>query len=409
MIIEIVLAGIGIILSAFFSGSEIAVISAHPLQLQKWASQKKAFAQAALKIYEDRQHYLTVILVGNTLANVLTTTFATLFLTNYLGFDSWQVILIISGVVLLFGEVLPKSLIRSKPNSFLLFSTAVMKVPGILLNPIARFFEKIISGLLRLFKSDAEPMNIMIRREEIEQSITESYNMGILNEKKKKYIDNLFDFSDTTASEIITPRIDIFAVSETASISHLKKAFIKSGFSKIIIYRDNIDEIIGYVSLRDVLNGAKNISSILRPIKFYPESKSIIELLKEFQDSKTSIAIIVDEFGVSSGLITMEDIVEEIFGEFSDEFDENAEQVRRHANGDLLVNGRTEIDYLNDEYNLEIPEGEYETVAGYLLDRLDRFPTNGEVFNFRNVEFTILRATAKSIDYLKIRYMPVSK
>ena len=409
MITEIVLSSLGLVLSAFFSGSEISVITAHPLQLQKWVAQKKPFAASALKMYEDRQHYLTVILIGNTLSNVLTTTFATLLLSNYAGFNWWQVILLISGAILLFGEVLPKSLIRTRPNSFLLFSTALIKVPGILLHPVAKFFEKLIAGLLRLLKSDAEPFNIMIRSEEIEQSIYDIYEKGILNEEKKKYIDNLFDFSDTSASEIITPRTDIIAVSEEATPNDVKRAFIQSGFSKIIVYRENIDHITGYVSLRDIMNGNKSIKEILRPIKFYPESKSIIELLKEFQETKTSIAIIVDEFGVSSGLVTMEDIVEEIFGEFVDEYDEDTSEVKRHPNGELSMSGRTEIDHLNDEYNLAIPEGEYETVAGYLLEHLDHFPASGEVITLKQLEFTILKSTPKSIDYLKLRPIPVNK
>ncbi|MDZ7796581.1 MAG: transporter associated domain-containing protein [Candidatus Marinimicrobia bacterium] len=154
----------------------------------------------------------------------------------------------------------------------------------------------------------------------------------------------------------------------------LKKAFIQSGFSKIIIYRDTIDHIVGYISLRDILGPIRHIGDIIRPIKFYPESKSIFDLLKEFQHTKTSIAVIVDEFGGTSGLVTMEDIVEEIFGEFDDEYDINSTQVRRHSSGDLLMSGRTEIDFLNDEYLLKLPEGEYETIAGYILDFLDRFP-----------------------------------
>jgi magnesium and cobalt exporter, CNNM family len=409
MLTHIILSALGLILSAFFSGSEIAVITAHPLQLQKWVSQKKPFAASALKMYEERQYYLTVILVGNTLANVLTTTFATLLLSTYAGFNWWQVILVISAVVLLFGEVLPKSLIRTRPNSYLLFSTAAIKIPALILRPIARLFEKMIAGLLRLFKSDAEPLNIMIGREDIEQSIYDSYKTGILNEEKQKYIDNVFDFSDTSASEIVTPRTDIIALPYNATLTDVKKTFIQSGFSKIIIYKDNIDHIVGYVSLRDIVNGEKKIKDMVRPIKFYPESKSIIELLKEFQRTNTSIAIVVDEFGVSAGLVTMEDIVEEIFGEFDDEYDESSGYVIRHANNDLLMSGRTEIDLLNDEYHLNIPEGEYETIAGYLLDHLDRFPSSGEVIMIKQIEFSILRSTPKSIDYIKLRQIPVEK
>lgn len=408
MTIQIILAISGLMLSAFFSSSEIAVISAHPLQLQKWVSQKKAFALSALKMYENRQHYLTLILIGNTLSNVLTTTFATIVLSDY-GFNPWQVILIISAVILVFGEVLPKSLVRIKPSSFLFLSTVIIKIFGIILHPLARLFERIITYLLKLFKSDAEPLNIMIRREEIEQRISESYDYGIINKEKKKYIDRLFEFSETTAGEITTPRTDIVGVDEDTAFSKLKKAFIQSGFSKIIIYRDNIDQIVGYISLRDVVKAKQTIKEIIRPIKFYPESKNVIELLQEFQESKTSIAIIVDEFGVSTGLVTMEDIVEEIFGEFDDEFDENIAEVRRYPNGELSMSGRTEIDLLNEEFALNIPEGGYETIAGYILDYFDRFPFTGEVLVINNFEFTILKASPKSIDYIKLRQLVSGK
>jgi len=409
MITEMIIAGIGIVLSAYFSGSEIAVTTAHPLQLQKWKSQKKAFASSALKMYEERQHYITLILVGNNLANVMTTTFASIVFAGYGLFNWWQTILVISGIVLVFGEVLPKSLIRYQPNAYLLFSSAVLRIFGFFLHPAARMFEKMIAGLLRFFRSDQEGVSMVIRRKEIEQSIYDSYELGVLNKDKKKYIDNVFEFSDTTAGEAVTPRTDIVALPETADLKELKAAFINSGYSKIIIFRDNIDFIVGYISLRDILGPVKNIRDIIRPIKFYPESKSIFELLKEFQHTKTSIAVIVDEFGGTEGLLTMEDIVEEIFGEFNDEYDINSTHVRRNPNGDLLMSGRTEIDMLNDEYNLNLPEGEYETVAGYILDYLDRFPQAGEVITIRRHEFTILKSTPKSIDYIKLRHKGTGK
>jgi len=408
MIVELILAGIGLVLSAFFSGSEIAVITANPLQLQKWVSQKKAFALAAMQMYENRQHYLTVILVGNTLTNILTTTFATIMLTT-MGFDWWQIIVMISAAILLLGEVLPKSLIRHRPNSYLLFSAALIKLFGFILRPVARFFEKMIAGLLRLFRSDEAPVNIMVRREEIEQSIFDSYETGVLNADKKKYLDRVFDFSDTSAGEIITPRTDMIALPENTDRATLKKTFIQSGYSKIVIYRENIDYIVGYISLRDILGTAGDIRDIIRPIKFYPESKSIIDLLKEFQRTKTSIAVIVDEYGGTSGLVTMEDIVEEIFGEFDDEYDDGSINVRRLPNGDLHISGRTEVDFLNEQYHVNLPEGEYETIAGYLLEHLDRFPKPGEVITVKQHEFTILKATPKSIDHIKLRHLPSGK
>lgn len=409
MITELILALSGLILSAYFSATEIAVITANPLQLKKWHTEKKAFSHSAVQMYENRQHYVTLILVGNNLTNILTTTFASIIFTRYGLFNWWQTTLVISAAILLFGEVLPKSLVRVKPNAFLLFSSALIRIPGYLLHPVAKMFEAMTRGLMRLFRSKQEPMNIMIRREEIERSIYESYESGVLNEVKKKYIDNLFDFTDTDAGEIITPRTDIVALPEDAGLEQIKETFIRSGYSKIIIYRDNIDFIIGYVSLRDIFGPAKSIREMLRPIKFYPESKSIFDLLKEFQRTGTSIAVIVDEFGGTAGILTMEDIVEEIFGEFNDEFDVDDAEVRRQPNGDLLISGRTEIDYLNEEFRLRIPEGEYETIAGYILDAMDRFPRTGEIISIRNCEFTILKATPKSIELVKCRQIVPGK
>jgi len=390
MTAELILALLGLLLSAFFSGSEIAVITSNPLLLKKWHAEKKLFSASALKIYENRQHYLTLILIGNTLANVMTTTFATLLFTGYGLFNGWQSTLVIAATVLLLGEVLPKSLIRRRSSTILLPFSLLIAALHYLLDPLARVFELMTRGLMRLFKSKQAPMNIMIRREEIEQSISDSYANGILNDAKRKYIDNLFDFSDTSAAEIVTPRTDIIALPEDADIFQLKKTFIESGFSKIIIYRENIDFITGYVSLRDIFSGKKSVRNMLRPIRFYPETKSVIELLKEFQRTGTSIAVIVDEFGGTAGIVTMEDIVEEIFGEFDDEYDVSAMDVRRQADGDLLMSGRAEIDYLNDEFELRFPEGAYDTVSGFILDAIDRLSCAGEVIHIQRHEFTIL-------------------
>ncbi|MDD5709461.1 MAG: CNNM domain-containing protein [Candidatus Marinimicrobia bacterium] len=212
MITELILALSGLVLSAYFSASEIAVITASPLQLKKWHTEKKPFSHMAVQMYENRQHYVTLILVGNNLTNIITTTFASILFTRYGLFNWWQTTLIISAVILLFGEVIPKSLVRVKPNAYLLFSSALIGILGYLLQPVARMFEAMTRKLMRLFRSKQEPMNIIIRREEIEQSIYESYESGVLNDAKKKYIDNVFDFSDTDAGEIITPRTDIVAL-----------------------------------------------------------------------------------------------------------------------------------------------------------------------------------------------------
>jgi len=398
-----ILAGLGLILSAYFSGSEIAVIRAEPLQLQVWTLQKKHGASYAYDMFMDREHFMTVILVGNNLANILATTFATLLLTDYAGLNGFEVILCVSAAILVFGEVIPKSLVRQRPNSYLLFSAGFMRLTNILLNPVSKFFERISSWMVALFRSDQTPATAMIYRDEIEQSIYNSYHFIPMDKTRKRYLNNILEFSDTTAGEIITPRTDMIAASEEVTPDELKELFIVSGFSKILIYRDSIDQIIGFVSLRDIFGNINDISGMIRPIEYYPESKSIIDILKEFQNHKISIAVILDEYGGTAGMVTMEDIIEEIFGEFDDEYDDNQQHVKKLANGDLMTSGRTETDYLVNEYGLTIPDGDYETIAGFLLQYLNRFPQPGEILKIFNAEYTILKSTAKSIDHIKIK------
>lgn len=403
MTTAIILTITGLILSAFFSGSEIAVIRANPLQLQVWKLQKKRGAVSAYNLFEKRERLITLILIGNNLANILTTTFATLILTTHYTMSGWLVIILVSTCILIVGEVIPKSLVRQRPNSYLIFTSAFMSFINHLLAPLTYIFENISSWMVSLFKSSQSPASAMVHRKEIEESIYNSYHDIVMDTTRKKYLSNILDFSETTAGEIITPRTDMIAVDEDCTLKTIKKAFSESGFSKILVYRDNIDQIIGYISLRDILNGNKKISSLINTLHFYPESKSIIDILKEFQKFKISIAVILDEFSGTAGMITMEDIVEEIFGEFSDEYEDEQNKIKKLSNGELLTSGRTEIDILSQDHHISIPDGDYETVAGFLLFNLNRFPQAGEVITLFGAEYSILKSTAKSIDQLKIK------
>ncbi|HBY17727.1 MAG TPA: hypothetical protein DEH00_00975, partial [Candidatus Marinimicrobia bacterium] len=339
---------------------------------------------------------------GNNLANILATSYATLYFLTLGLFSEIQIILIISLVILIFGELVPKSIVREMPNQAVIFFVLTIRWIRILLFPVTWPVQKIIRGILFLAKSQPEEIKAVVTRDEFGRSISLSHKSGIIDEREKEYIHNVIDFSYRTAGEIQTPRPDVVGLPVNADIEEAKSLFIQSGFSKLLIWSDNIDEIIGFIVIHDLLQNPKTIKDIVRPIKVYPESKLVFEMLREFQENNMSIAAVVNEYGSTSGIVTMEDLVEEIFGEFEDEYDENHNTIKMLSNGDLVMGGRASIEELNKSYNLEIPDGDYETIAGYILENTDHFPVKNEKIIIGRLEFTILRASAKSIDYLKI-------
>jgi len=403
MIVEIILASVGLLLSAYFSGSEIAFISANPIQLQIWQSKGVRGSTLSIKFLENREKHLTAILVGNTIANILTTSFATVIFLRYNIFSSWQIIVLISLTILIFGEIIPKTLIREKPNGAIIFYSLTLRILEIILLPITYLIQKIINIFSKLFKSEQSVFDIALTREEFNKNVQHGHISGVINKMEKEYINNVIDFSDKTAGEIDTPRTDIVALQESDPINKAKKLFIESGFSKILIYREDIDDIIGFVVLQDLLNLPNSLKDAVREINIYPETQSIYEMLKDFQRENISIALIVNEYGGTSGIITMEDLVEEIFGDFEDEYDtSNFLGVKKMTNGNLLMNGRTEIDDLIKEYNIQLPDGDYETIGGYIIDRIQRFPIKDEKINLGKYEFTINKATDKNIGLVTI-------
>lgn len=396
------LAFLGLLLSAYFSGSEIAFITANPLQIQIWSSQNILGAKRSLKYIENREKVLSTILVGNTLSNMLATSYATVVIIRYHLLPYWLISIFVSFIILILGELIPKTLVRERANHASRFFAVTITFIEIVLLPLTLIARAFTALILLALGSKQEDFNAAITREDFDQSIDHSHRSGVIDEEKRDYIRNVIEFSDTDAGEIETPRTDIVALPETASISEVKDTLIRSGFSKLLIYRDTIDEIIGFIVLHDLFKNPESIQEILREVELYPDTKSTFELLKEFQEKNISIAVIVDEFGGTSGIVTMEDLVEEIFGDFEDEYDEDSDQVKVLVNGDLLLDGRTDIDDLNDEYDLNLPEGEYETIAGYILDVLDRIPERGESFTIGKYNFRVIKATPKSIDTLRI-------
>ncbi len=402
MQIELIFTFLGVIFSAYFSSAELSFTAANPVKIRIWADNGKIGAKKTMSMLENRENILTMILVGNTLANILATSYATLYFLTLGLFTEFQIVIIISFIILIFGELIPKSVVREMPNQAVLFFVLTIRWIRVLLFPVTWPVQKIIQGILFLVRSKPEEIRAVVTRDEFGRSISLSHKSGVIDDREKEYIHNVIDFSHRTAGEIQTPRPDITGLPVIADIEEARALFIQSGFSKLLIWSDTIDEINGFIVIHDLLQNPQSIEEIVRPIKVYPESKLVFEMLREFQEINMSIAAVVNEYGSTSGIVTMEDLVEEIFGEFEDEYDENHNTIKMLSNGDLIMGGRADIEELNKSYNLGIPDGDYETIAGYILDNTDHFPLKNEKFIIGKLEFTVLRASAKSIDYLKI-------
>jgi CBS domain containing-hemolysin-like protein len=220
--------------------------------------------------------------------------------------------------------------------------------------------------------------------------------------KDSTIINRVFELGEQRVYEAMTPRTDIVGVEVSQSINELISTFMESGFSKIPVYEENLDNIKGIVLAKDLFSLPKGINEIIREVSFIPETKKSFEVMNEFLDKKVSIAIVVDEYGGTAGIVTMEDILEELFGEIKDEFDVEEDICRKIAPNTFIISGKIEIDHLNEKYDFKIEEGDYETLAGYILTKLGRIPTQGETIKIDNFKILIARSSQQKIDIVKL-------
>ena len=367
---ELIISITGLFFSIIFSSSEIALISAHNLQLKVWMKQKVRGSKLALSIMNNPEEYLTVILIGTNLSNIITTSFATLYLTNYIN-NHFLLIMLIASIILFLGEIIPKILNNSKWG---IFSKSLPETQTQLKNRRA--------NLQELYEQVDDPI--------------------AMEKEQQDMISQVFEFSESTLEEVMTPRTDISSIHNTANLEEVMHVFIDSGHSKIPVYKNNIDNITGIIYLYDLYKSPKDINDIVKPITFFPYSKSVIPTLKDFQKNNTTIAIILDEHGGTAGLVTVEDLFEGLFGEFYDEFDTEFNHSDRLPDGSIIANGKMEWEIFNKKYGDVIPKGEYETVAGYIISEIGRIPNKGERLYLDVGQIVIRNATSRSIKQVQL-------
>lgn len=406
-----------ILLSAFFSGMEIAFVTANKLRLEL-DKHSEPFTSKILKVVTAKPgDYIATMLVGNNIALVIYgIAFAALLdPVFHTFFENESVVLLLQTlistlIILVFAEFLPKTLFRVIPNTLLNVFTIPLALFFFLFYPVTRFTVAITNFMMKnFFKADisSSQKNMVFSRIELDEFVNENENSG--NDKKEsvetevKLFKNALDFSKVKLREIMVPRTEIEMLDINASIAELKQKFVETGYSRIIFYEDNVDNIVGYIHSSVIFRNPDSIKPHLTNVLIVPETMAANKLLSTFIREHRSIAIVVDEFGGTSGLVTSEDILEEIFGEIEDEHD-TVDIIEKKINeNEFVFSGRSEIDLVNEKYNLDLPETEdFETLAGFILFHHESIPKINSVIEIGNFHFKILKATSTKIELVKL-------
>ncbi len=405
-----------LLLSAFFSGMEIAFVSSNKLRIEIDKSNKGITRKVIDLFVSNSGMYITTILVGNNVVMVIYGIFMSDFLDPKLdalgvtvGMRMFLVTLISTLIVLVTGEFFPKVIFRAKPNVFLKIFAIPVFIFYIIFFPISYFSVWFGGLILRIFtgtKLAYKEENRAFGKIDLNNLIEEGEGTGTQNEEEHdiKLFRNALDFSEVKLRECIVPRPDIVALPIESSLDELRELFVKTGLSRILIYRDNIDNVIGYVHSSALFHYPETVEKAVSKILIVPETMSALRLLNLFTKEQKSVAVVVDEFGITAGMITIEDIMEEIFGEIEDEHDHlNLKEEQLSAN-EYLFSGRLEIDYLNEKYSLSLPENEeYETLAGLILYYNEDIPATGEKIEIEGLEFEIVSVKGARIEEVIVR------
>ena len=410
---EFIYIAITLLLSSFFSGMEIAFVSVSKLRLEILNQQGSLGGKILSNHMKKPARFISATLIGNNITLVIYGILMTQMLDSHLPISitsnaATSLILqtLISTVIVLFiGEFIPKVLFQLKSVQILSFFAPVFQIIYFCLSPFVSFFMFLSAKILKLFKQNQPIEETIIfgskdfneyLKETDEESFKEEFNVD------PKLLENVLEFKDVKIRACMVPRTEIIAFDIEDSIEDLRKVFIETRHSRILIYQETIDNIIGYVHHFALLEPEKDLKKMLIPILLIPESMNANDLLDAFIEKNKGIAWVVDEFGGTAGMITLEDLLEEIIGEIEDEYDDENLLDKKISEEEYLFSARLEIDFLNDKYELGLPEGDYETIAGLVISEAENIPRKGQKVFVEQFEFTVLDSTKTKIDKVKL-------
>lgn len=401
---------------------EIAFVSSNKLRFEMDRSQSSIGARFAATFFEHPNNFISTLLVGNNIAlviyGILIARLLDPLLIQPLGIhNEWLALLvqtIASTIIVLFtGEFLPKMLFKINPNRTLLMLSPIAYIFYILLYPIAKFTSGLAKGILRIFglKVNRDDSDKAFTRVDLDYLIQTTIDQTDNEEEitdEVKIFQNALDFSTCKVRDCIVPRTEIVAADITESLEQLRAKFIESGCSKLIVYEDDIDNVVGFIHSSELFRMKPGDAwrDHVREVPIVPESMSAQKLMQTLMQQKISLAVVVDEFGGTSGICTLEDLVEEIFGDIEDEHDQQSYIARKLPSGEYELSARLEVEKANELLDLELPESEdYMTVGGLILHKIQRFPKLNEVVSFDNLEFKILKNTSTKIELVRLKIL----
>ena len=376
-----------IALSAFFSGSEAALISLSKLRIRTLVETGDKDSYQVLKLIEDRNRLLTTILIGNTIVLLGADSLAT-YLAILMGIPHATLVstVVMTVLLLLFGEILPKTICVADNERWAIKLAPLLTVVEFLLRPFTRLAIATTKALAKMLGVSDIAAGPFITEEDIRTLVNVGVEQKVLEEQERELIHSVIQFGDTIVREVMTPRPDMVSIEMHSSPTRALDLVIAEGYSKLPVYDVTIDDIVGVVHDRELLIGLANgtitstaLTTLMRPVTLVPETKRISELLREMQRGKFSLAIVVDEYGGTAGVVTMEDLLEEIVGEIRDEHDEGEEEpIRKVAPGEILVDAGVNIEDVNARLNIALPHEEFETIGGFVVGLFGRLPIQGE-------------------------------
>lgn len=408
---------ITMVFSAFFSGMEIAFVSSNRM-LAEMDKERNGFTQRIISLfYAHPNGFVSTMLVGNNIALVIYGILIARLFDNtiFAGMDAGFTVpadTILSTLIVLFtGEFLPKTLFKANPNRLLAVFSPFAYICYVVLWPISKFSTFLSKVILRVFglKMDDESADDGFSKVDldylVQSSIDNAEKDSDINDEVKIF-QNALDFSDTKVRDCMVPRTEIQAVDWDASLEELQQKFVESGNSKIIVYKEDIDHIEGYIHSSELFRSPKKWQDHIRTMPFVPETMQAQKLMKIFLQQKKTLGVVVDEFGGTSGLVSLEDIVEEIFGDIEDEHDSTKYVAKQTADGGYLLSARLEIDKVNEMFDLDLPESdEYMTIGGLILHEYQSFPKLNEVVKFDKYEFKIIKSTSRKIELVQLHIL----
>jgi len=408
---------ISLVFSAFFSGIEIAFISSDKLHIELAGQQGRLADRILSSFVKKPSWFITTTLIGNNVALVIYGIFMAFLLeptfkqilpaviNNDISIFILQTICA-TFIVLVTAEFLPKSLFLISPNRMLSLLSIPLYIIYLILFPavwlIVNLSKLLIVKVLRLEYSEDKPAFGLIDLNQYIRRMLHDQEKEKKQEVDAKIFTNALEFKTIKVRDCLVPRTELVTVSIEDTIDELKKAFVDSGYSKILVYQDSIDDVVGFCNSIELFKKPKNISDILSPINIVPETMLANDLMIQLISARKNIALVVDEYGGTSGIVTIEDIIEEIFGEIQDEHDEEGLLEQKIDETNYLLSARHEIDYLNDQYKFQLPEGDYETLGGLILSLAEDFPDQNETIELLNFIFTIESIEDNKIDNVKL-------